>query len=246
MAKQLRLFDPAKVDASPFGRNDELTAAIGNYNKSAGLPKYEQRNDRQASYLRGHAIRQEYQKAQAAPESPTIRKSYDAMREHVNQQYDYMTRPQDQGGLGISVEVTKEDPYPDRKAMGEDFAKRRAIKVMSTETTGGSAALSNEDNDKFRAVHDVFGHLATGSSFSRHGEETAFHTHKQMFPPEAHEAVTSELRGQNSYLNFGGGDFPDQSPGSKLIGMPSWTSTDKLPAPKSRAMRRVGEQGTLF
>ena len=121
---------------------------------------------------------------------------------------------------------------------------------MATESTGGHHFFTNEENDKFRAVHDTFGHAAIGRGFSRHGEEAAFLSHRQMFPPEAHAALTSETRGQNSFLNYGPtGDFPDQSPGTKLIGLPSWASATgklKAPAPKSRTGQRNYKQGRLF
>jgi hypothetical protein len=58
-------------------------------------------------------------------------------------------------------------------------------------------------NDKFRAIHDLFGHAAEGYSFGPRGEENAWIRHSQMFSAEAQRAVTSETRGQNSWVNYG-------------------------------------------
>jgi hypothetical protein len=60
--------------------------------------------------------------------------------------------------------------------------------------------MTDEQNDMFRAVHDAFGHLATGRGFDRHGEEAAYQAHKSMFGNTAVKAAATELRGQNAFL----------------------------------------------
>jgi hypothetical protein len=57
-------------------------------------------------------------------------------------------------------------------------------------------------NEKFRAVHDYFGHAAYGNKFGAKGEETAWGLHKQMYSPLAQLAMTAETRGQNSFVNY--------------------------------------------
>lgn len=59
-------------------------------------------------------------------------------------------------------------------------------------------------NEKFRAVHDYFGHLGTKTpnTFGPKGEENAWMAHRQMFSPLAEPALTAETRGQNSYVNY--------------------------------------------
>ena len=87
-------------------------------------------------------------------------------------------------------------------------------------------------NDAFREVHDAFGHFGAGNPFfRRQGEERAFLEHSRMYSPEARGAMTSETRGQNSWLNsgpFGQSNrtanvndtiFADQKSGL----MPAWT-----------------------
>lgn len=56
-------------------------------------------------------------------------------------------------------------------------------------------------NDLFRAVHDMFGHAAEGYQFGQRGEENAWIHHMHMFSPLARLAMTSETRGQNSWVN---------------------------------------------
>jgi hypothetical protein len=123
-----------------------------------------------------------------------------------------------------------------------DVRTNRRLRTLATMVTQsgqgrpGSPAYANpmmppEINDKFRAVHDAFGHLATGRDFGRHGEAAAFQHHAAMFPPEAHPAMASELRAQNSAL-IRMGNFPENRP----YDLPSWATTPvaKMPTPKRR------------
>jgi hypothetical protein len=89
-------------------------------------------------------------------------------------------------------------------------------------------------NDLFRAVHDAFGHGLEGAGFRAQGEENAWQAHARMFTGDAVGAITSETRGQNSWLNYGPyGEknrtakvkdtvFADQKTGL----MPEWTWTE--------------------
>lgn len=185
----------------------------------------------QVNPRRGHAQSVAYHEAQAAPaERPGIRDAYTHMRSEVGEQYDFMTRPPERGGLGIKVDTTDSDPYPSPQAMAADVAQNRHISVFSTKQTGGHEFFTDEENDHFRAVHDVFGHAGVGRGFTRNGEEAAYISHAQMFSPEARRALASETRGQNSYLNFGPEhEFPNQGPGSKLVGLPDF-ATEPTPA----------------
>ena len=58
-------------------------------------------------------------------------------------------------------------------------------------------------NDLFRVVHDFHGHYRGKNGFRALGEENAFRYHCGMFSAEAQKALTTETRGQNSWLNFG-------------------------------------------
>ena len=64
----------------------------------------------------------------------------------------------------------------------------------------------------FRAVHDVFGHAASGRGFDRHGEEAAWLKHSTMYSPLAARALATETRGQTCarIFHYGGRRFPEQ------------------------------------
>jgi len=117
---------------------------------------------------------------------------------------------------------------------------------------GGGTVLDSEGvphvqlvNDLFRAVHDIFGHAKEGHQFGPRGEENAWRQHVQMFTPAARAAMTSETRGQNSWVNYGphlrreDGTLPELSdpdfvhpkdrPYSeqKIVKFPSWVTAEK-------------------
>ena len=58
------------------------------------------------------------------------------------------------------------------------------------------------ENEKFRAVHDLLGHAIYGNQFGPKGEEMAWAVHQQMYSPLARLAMTAETRGQNSMVNY--------------------------------------------
>ena len=58
------------------------------------------------------------------------------------------------------------------------------------------------ENEKFRAVHDLLGHAIYGNQFGPKGEEIAWAVHQQMYSPLARLAMTAETRGQNSMVNY--------------------------------------------
>lgn len=131
--------------------------------------------------------------------------SFKAMRDDVHSQFHHLTH-----NLGVDVSTVDHDPYRNFGEMHHDMERNHRLKVLNTATTGGHPFFSNEDNDKFRAVHDAFGHAATGRGTDRHGEEAAWQAHSRMFSPEARGALGSETRGQNSSLILNGRFAPQK------------------------------------
>lgn len=145
---------------------------------------------------------------------PAAVPAFKAMREEVGRQFDHLTAPRSKGGMGFEVGVTTHDPYGEpneggTKAFFKDVEQHK-INVLSTATTGGHPIFSNDDNDMFRAVHDVFGHGGTGRGVDRHGEEAAYRKHATMFSPLAQQALAAETRGQNHAMIASGGQFQEQ------------------------------------
>lgn len=173
---------------------------------------------------RGARIAQAYEEMPHAPGNPAVRRSYDALAQETLDQY----RALKEQGFEPRFNKPGEDPYAASPAMGfPEMRDKRTLSVFPTvegygdlapsftkdeitnnpmlkgsgERVGGEKATIN---DLFRGVHDAFGHYAYGNPFFRApGEERAWMLHSGMYSPEARGAMTTELRGQNNWLNFG-------------------------------------------
>jgi hypothetical protein len=139
---------------------------------------------------RVHHLAREYDKLPL--HDPDAESHFSAMRDEVHHQYDHLTNR-----MGVKVHVVDHDPYRSASEMAHDLRTNKQIKVLGTAHTGGHPFFSDAENDRFRAVHDAFGHAGSGRDFDGHGEEAAFHAHSRMFGAHAAGALASETRGQN-------------------------------------------------
>lgn len=140
---------------------------------------------------------------------PAALSSYDALKQEIKQQYNYATR-----NLGIKIEPTDEDPYgfnggtPAHEQLFNDVRNNQHLGVWrggNPLPEGHPLAEVDPDtgenyNTMFRAIHDLFGHVAQGNDFSELGEENAWNAHRQMMSPEALPAMTTETKGQTSWF----------------------------------------------
>lgn len=84
---------------------------------------------------------------------------------------------------------------------GEDFSGHPLLEETGRESSNGYPMLAN---DELRAVHDYYAHLMSPVRFGPTGEEAAWRNHLATIEnPWARWALTSETRGQNSWVNFG-------------------------------------------
>lgn len=173
---------------------------------------------------RGARIAQAYEAMPHAPSDPKVRRSYDALAQETLDQFRAL---KDQG-FEPRFNKAGEDPYVASPALGyPEMRDMRSLSVFPTVEGYGDFApsfttseIANNPmlkgsgekfrgepatiNDLFRGVHDAFGHYAYGNPFFRApGEERAWMLHSGMYSPEARGAMTTELRGQNNWLNFG-------------------------------------------
>jgi hypothetical protein len=161
--------------------------------------------------IRGRAIAAAYQ---AGPDwDDAALPAYRAFRAETARQFELLTRSTGRGGLGIDVCRSVADPYPDAVAMAAEVGSVRRLRIFGTNGPRNShPLLTPDENDMFRAVHDVFGHLASGRGFDRHGEDAAWFAHSRMYSTLARPAMSTETRGQASTFiwRHQGRRFPDQ------------------------------------
>jgi hypothetical protein len=189
---------PVKVRKGP------VAEAADSFNTEHGRPPVEHKTVSAPEHAK--AIADEYEHMAHDPNNPAVQRAYDAMKNDIDEQWDYATKK-----MGITMEpwTGEGQPYKNSKEMTADVKNNKHLYFF----TGGDMPVDHplaEDageglnyNDKLRAVHDLFGHAANDNQFGPQGEERAWQEHRQMFSPEAIPAVTTETRGQNSWVNFG-------------------------------------------
>ena len=182
-----------------------------------------------------------------APDDPDVRRAYEALAAETMDQF----KAAKDTGIDFTA-IRGADPYAKSPAIGyADIAHRGNLSFFPTDAGFGSSSefdptknpllkrvgrigdLDNATvNDAFRVVHDLYGHYGPGNPFFRGpGEERAYQLHRQMFSPDALPAMTTETRGQNSWLNYGPHEKSNASASSadttyadqKTGIMPPWT-----------------------
>lgn len=189
------------------------------YMESAGL-KYTPPTDYvKVDPVRATKIADEYETMKHDPQNPRVKKAYRAMADETLSQYNSIIK----SGVKFEFIPTEGvDPYAVSPRMAtEDVRQNNHLYVFPTSGGFGTAGDDVDDNplledsgvkwgdkpvsynDIFRAVHDYFGHVKEGNGFRADGEENAWRSHSAMYSDEARLAMTSETRGQNSWVNFG-------------------------------------------
>lgn len=215
----------------------------------------------------GRRIASAYDAMKHDPSDPAVRRSYEALLDETMDQYRALK------DSGIDFKFLKDgmsDPYARSPSLGYmDLRDNGRLWVFPTEQGYGTGAdisdnpllkrvgkvgdLTNATaNDAFRVVHDAYGHFGPGNPFFRApGEDRAWMNHSRMFSDDALPAMTSETRGQNSWVNYGpyaeanktasGGDThcADQKAGI----MPEWTWKE-MTGKASGGLAHYGEGGT--
>lgn len=185
-------------------------AWIAKNKKRLKLPTVKYDFENPVASTRAPEIARVYNELVSDPTNPAVRKAYEALVRESREQYEYMTKE-----LGIKVEFVDYDPYnvpgkdggmvPDSKSMMDDVLNNKRLLVRGSAqdfAENPHPILSAEENDIFRAVHEFFGHAASGGTFRASGEEGAWVSHSSMFSPEARRVMTTETRGQNSFYNY--------------------------------------------
>ena len=190
------------------------------YERVFGRKRAEFNGTRKLDKERAKRISDAFKEMKHDPNNPEVKAAYEALAKETLDQY------QDFLDAGYRVEINNEEPYANSEEVIEDLRKNKRIKIFSTESGFGTHKISKIQrrenpllrdsgfkdvngkelliNDVFRAVHDFFGHAELGNSFGPIGEENAWNVHARMYSDLARKAVTTETRGQNSFVNFSG------------------------------------------
>jgi hypothetical protein len=112
--------------------------------------------------------------------------------------------------IPYEVEFTKEDPYESAKEMREKVKETKLIKIYTE--FDGHPFLNEEQNSKFRAVHDVFAHLVCGCPFTFEGEYTAYLEQRKYYPNWTWNVLFAEIPAQTcAYYYSNSFDFKQRA-----------------------------------
>lgn len=165
----------------------------------------------------------------AMPESdldnPTTKQAYEELAAEVREQFNALP-------VKVTLVYSKDEPYANSTEMRRDVLDNNHLNVYATRDADGVLQFGSNDvdysnhpmleetdardsngsvmlvNDMFRAVHDYYAHTMSTVSFGPVGEEAAWKNHMSMMrSPLAAWALTTETRGQNSWVNFRDGQM---------------------------------------
>lgn len=202
------------------GPNQRIRDVAKSYMKEAGMSYNPPKDYKTVDPERATRIANEFDKMKHDPTHPDVRASYDALAKETMAQFHHIRNTT---GLKISFNKPGQDPYAKTPHLGAiDVRDNNHLSVFKTDHGFGSDnSISHENhpmlaktgvhvdghemlvNDAFRVVHDYFGHYKEGFGFRANGEENAWRQHAAMYSPLARRAMTTETRGQNSFVNYG-------------------------------------------
>ena len=225
----------AERERTEQGDEDWLRRSAQQFISRSGSPRHEAPAGTRDA--RAMEIADAYGAMKHAPDDPAVKASYDALKRDLDKQWDYAVES------GITLEPWKSpgQPYADSAAMMADVRNNRHLYFFLGGDMPADHPLAEVDpktgytyNDKLRAVHDLYGHAVHGWQFGERGEENAWITHSQMFSRQAAPALTTETKGQNSWVNSG----PHmRRPDGTLIkkGEPGWLPPTERPFAEQKA-----------
>jgi len=205
---------------APLAKAQELAQ---DYAATAGIDYQPPKTYVPVDPARATRIADAFEQMPHAPDDPKVQAAYKAMIDETVAQMDTVLK------AGLKIEFIKPDqadPYEASPRLAhKDVTENNHLWVFPTDTGFGSGAAVTAEylaanpllastkfnidgkqllaNDVFRIVHDYFGHFKDGNGFRADGEEHAWRSHAAMYSPEARKAMTTETRGQNSWLNYG-------------------------------------------
>lgn len=244
----------APVIQGATGPDPRLVAVAEQYARDNGIDLKRQAEYVQVDPERAARIAQAYDEMQHAPNDPAVQEAYQNLIQQTVAQY----RALEAAGYKFWFIDPENDPYKSPFDAMREMRASQTMGVFPTVAGFGSGATDVDitdnplmgdtgitwpygsvdgelkpvlANDLFRAVHDAFGHGLEGAGFRAQGEENAWQAHIRLFTGSAVAAITTETRGQNSWVNFG--PYGEQNQTAKVEDtvfadqktglMPEWT-----------------------
>jgi hypothetical protein len=149
-----------------------------------------------------HEIAERFLQAPSTPDNPVVKAAYRLLEHQSNRLFALLTSGDP--ALYISVVFTNcAVPYCSDEEMISGVRMTRLLEVTTSasESDRFHPLLGSEPGgayDRFRAVHDIVGHIDTGFGFDRFGEFGAWLAQDRYYRGLARLALGTELHGEHS------------------------------------------------
>jgi hypothetical protein len=133
---------------------------------------------------------------------PLTARAYQQLQTQTDRQFATLTDPR--GQYRITVVATGHAiPYNDAGELIASVLSTRTLEVTTSAEDRAHPLLDGEPGGayyRFRAVHDLIGHVATGYGFDPDGEYSAWLVQRDLYTGLARWAAATELHGEISSL----------------------------------------------
>lgn len=157
-----------------------------------------------------------YDRAPVLAYDSRLRRLYDGFKRETVRQFHAIV----EAGVRVVPWSRPGQPYRSSAELCESVRETGAIQVYLTSHGHGNApahgfhplrepsgvivdGVELAHNDLFRAVHDIFGHVMYGNTFSARGEFRAAFCHMGLYPEEVHPVLFTEQVAQICWYYFG-------------------------------------------
>jgi hypothetical protein len=153
-----------------------------------------------------------YSNAPTLQRVPRVLAAYAALESQSDYMFSLITDPARKGVVRVAfTRATK--PYASDCELIDAVRKTRLLEVTTVASCGDRlhpllGCTAGGTYDRFRAVHDILGHVCTGSGFDRQGEYHAWRIQDQQYSGLARLALASELHAEHS-VYWTSGQLPE-------------------------------------
>jgi hypothetical protein len=133
---------------------------------------------------------------------PLVAMAYRQLEMQTDQQFAALTDPGGPYRLTV-VSTSQATPYSDAGELTASVLTSRTLEVTTSRADRPHPLLGGEAGSayyRFRAVHDLVGHVATGYGFDADGEYSAWLVQRNLYTGLARWAAATELHGEISAL----------------------------------------------
>jgi hypothetical protein len=151
-----------------------------------------------------HEVAVRFQAAPSEQTSQLVRAAYDQLARQSDAIFARLTDPDRQFLRGLRIEFTRcENPYDSDEELVRGARTHRVLEITTSARERDRRhplldCARGGTYDRFRAVHDVVGHVGPCLGFDRDGEFAAWLTQERLYAGLARWALATELHAEHS------------------------------------------------